>query len=118
IWQPGALGLRPELLDGRSDNGELAEDGVRLIGKNYVELRFEDRDPVQRPIPEANFVRFVSLLEEVRYRKMAQDGRAQAPSDPQLDLFLERARLGLLDQSDYLPAATARSSSVMMSAGE
>jgi hypothetical protein len=117
VWGPGALGLRAELLDGEGENGELAEDGLRLIGRNYIELAFEKGEPVQRPIPEENFVRFVSLLEDVRYRTLATDSRERPQSDPQLDLFLESARLGLLDETPGGPRPT-RADTVMMSSGE
>jgi hypothetical protein len=116
VWGPGALGLRPELLDGEGDHGEVAEGGVRLIGKNFVEIELDAREPIQGRIPEENFVRFVSLLEEARYRRMAGDGRERPAADPQLDSFLERARLGLLDDPELRP--TARSESVMMSSSE
>jgi hypothetical protein len=89
---------------------------VRLLGKTIVEIQLKGREPVQQRIPEQNFVRFVSLLEDVRYRSMAGDAREKPVSDPQLDQFLESARLGLVD--DKAPRARARATSVIMTGDE
>jgi len=104
---PGALGLRPELFDGEDENGELAEDGVFLIGQNYVSIMLVDRDPTVQAVPPDDFARFISLLEERSYERLLADGRERAEPDLQRDLFFERARLGLLDQPDMRPSATS-----------
>ncbi len=108
LWAPAALGLRPELLDGERANGEIAEDGIVLLGRNYVEISLEDRDPLVRPIPPQRFARFVALLEESSYRELATDAREEPHPDPQRDLFFERARLGLLDTPDLRPSARSQ----------
>jgi hypothetical protein len=105
LWGPAALGLRPELFDGERDNGELGEDGIFLLGRTYVEISLEGRDPLVRSIPPEPFAHFVALLEEASYHQLATDEREQPQPDPQRDLFFERARLGLLDTADLRPTA-------------
>ena len=107
LWGPGALGLRRELLDGEEENGEIAEEGITLIGKTYVRISLEGREPVMRSIPEEHFQRFVALLEDAHYRTVAQDARESPDRDLQRDLFFERARLGLLDRADARPSASS-----------
>jgi hypothetical protein len=102
-----ALGLRPELLDGEGDNGEIAEDGVTLAGQRWVRVALEDREPALQRVPAANLARLAALLDEASYRALASDPRAKPASDPQRDAFLERARLGLLDEPER--RASARS---------
>ncbi|MEE9281550.1 MAG: hypothetical protein V3V67_15365 [Myxococcota bacterium] len=116
LWGPRALGLRPELLDEERGNGEIGEDGIFLLGRNYVEISLEGRDPLVRAIPEKRFARFVALLEESSYRQLTTDDRERAQLDPQRDLFFERARLGLLDTPDLRP--TARSQAEFLSTQE
>ena len=108
LWGPAALGLRPELFDGDDDNGELDEDGIFLLGRTYVEISLEGRDPLVRSIPPEQFAHFVALLEEASYHQLATDAREQPQPDPQRDLFFERARLGLLDTADLRPTARSR----------
>ena len=107
LWGPGALGLRRELLDGEEGNGELAEEGVTLIGQTYVQVALEGRDPVIQALPEDQFARFVALLQEVYYQKLVTDERERPEIDPQRDLFFERARLGLLEHPDTRPTASS-----------
>jgi hypothetical protein len=104
---PGALGLRPELFDGEEENGELAEDGVFLIGQNYVSVALVDQEPSIQAVPPDDFALFISLLEERSYERLLEDGRERAEPDLQRDLFFERARLGLLDEPDMRPTATS-----------
>ncbi len=108
LWAAGALGLRPELFDGERANGELGERGVRLIGQSIVEIELRGRDPVRKRVAEPQFARFVTLLEEASYQRLALDPREQPAPDPQRDLFLERARLGLVADADNRPAASSR----------
>ena len=106
---PGGLGLRPELLDGKRRNGELAERGVTLVGGTFVRIELEEREPALRQLSADRFARLAALLEEARYRELAEDERERPVSDPQRDRFLERARLGLLDRPDSRPAARSES---------
>jgi len=107
LTQPGALALRPELLDGDEDNGELADEGVLLIGRTVVRIRLEGRDPVESDLGAQAFARFSSLLEAAYERGLQRDSRARPISDPQRDQFFERARLGLLDEADFRLAAAS-----------
>ena len=108
VWGPGTLGLRAELLDGDAGNGELAEEGVTLIGRTFTRVHLAGREPVVERLPAEQFARFIARLEEARYSRLAADDREQPAPDPQRDLFFERARLGLLDAADLRPAATSR----------
>ena len=116
LWGSAALGLRPELFDGEHDNGEIGEDGIFLLGRTYVEISLEGRDPLVRAIPPQQFAHFVALLEEASHHQQATDAREQPQPDPQRDLFFERARLGLLDVADLRP--TARSQAEFLSTQE
>ena len=107
VTEPGALGLRPELLDGDDDNGEISKEGVLLIGKTFVRIQFEDRDPVDVDLRTEAFARFSGLLEQAYERGLQRDPRAKPIPDPQRDQFFERARLGLLDQADFRLAAAS-----------
>jgi hypothetical protein len=107
IWGPGALGLPRTLLDGDERNGELAEEGVTLLGQTYVRVALEEREPIVESLPPEQFARFVALLQEAQYRHLVTDTREQAEVDPQRDLFFERARLGLLSQPDTRPTASS-----------
>jgi hypothetical protein len=116
LWGPGALSLRPDLLDGKRANGEIAEEGIVLLGRNFVEISLEGREPLVRPIPPERFAHFIALLEEASYRQLTTDAREEPHPDPQRDLFFERARLGLLDTPDLRP--TARSEAEFLSTRE
>jgi len=95
-----ALGVRPELLDGADENGEMAEAGITLLGQRWVEIALEDHEPLRERVPAPNLARLAALLDEGAYRSLASDPREKADPDPQRDVFLERARLGLLDDPD------------------
>jgi hypothetical protein len=112
----GGLGLRAELLDGRSDNGEIAENGVVLVGRSFVRIELEDREPVLQELPPERFARLAALLDEASYRALLRDEREKPVSDPQRDRFFERARLGLLDTPDARP--TARSDAEFLGSRE
>ncbi len=103
LWQPDALGLRPELFDG--DGDELSEEGITLLGQTAISIALEDREPELRRVPLENFARFVALLEEISYERLVSDTRERPQPDPQRDLFFERARFGLLEQPDMRPSA-------------
>jgi hypothetical protein len=115
LWAPGALGLRPELLDGKRANGEIAETGVTLLGKNVVEISLEDREPVRSLVPAEDFARFVAQLEETSHTSLARDDREKAVPDAARDAFFASSRLGVI-ASDSRPAA--RSDAVFESTEE
>jgi hypothetical protein len=116
LWGPGALGLRRELLDDDEENGELAEEGVTLLGKTNVRIALKGREPVLDAVPPEQFARFVALLQEVYYHRLATDPRDRPEVDPQRDLFFERARLGLVENPDARP--TAGSAATFLSSRE
>jgi hypothetical protein len=112
---PEGLALRPELLDGELDNGELHPDGVTLLGGRLIQLDFVDTngrerdDPVRRrqKLSEERLVRIVAILEEASLRDVLVDPDLPAEPDPDRDQFFERVRLGLTDEPDT--RATAQS---------
>ena len=116
LTEPDALGLRPELFDGDGENGELAEDGVTLLGQTLVRVDLDGAEPATMAVPPENFARFVALLEEESYRRLLADERELPEPDLQRDLFFERARLGMLEQPDMRP--TASSQAVYLSSTE
>ena len=105
LWAPGALELRPELLDGKSSNGEIAESGVVLLGRSAIEISLEDRDPVVRELPAEAFARFVAELEQISYASLTRDERETPIIDPARDAFLETSRLGVSAAPDARPSA-------------
>ncbi len=116
LWGPGALGLRPELLDETASNGELDEQGVTLVGRNVVEISLEGREPVLSQVPLADFARFVARLEQVTHQSLASDEREKASPDAARDAFLASSRMGVVDTADPRPAA--RSTAVFESTHE
>jgi hypothetical protein len=116
LLAPSALALRPELLDGSEDNGEMADGGVTLLGQRWVQIALEDRDPVRQQVPAGNLARLAALLDESAYLALASDPRERASADPQRDVFLERARLELLDEPER--RASARSQAEYLSSRE
>jgi hypothetical protein len=112
---PEGLALRPELLDGELDNGELHPDGVTLLGGRMIELDFVDEDgrergdPVRRRqmLSEERLARIVAMLEEASLRDVLVDPDLPPEPDPDRDQFFERVRLGLTDEPDT--RATAQS---------
>jgi hypothetical protein len=110
---PGALGLRPELLDGEIENGELHPQGILLLGGRTLEVALVDesgreQDPPQRPrrtVSATRLARIVALLEETALRNARIDRDAELEPDADRDLFFERARLGVTEHPDRRPAA-------------
>ena len=115
LWGPGALGIAPELLDGKRANGEIAERGVTLLGKNVIQLELEDREPMVAHVPPDDFARFVALLEETSRAGLERDEREKAVPDAARDEFLSDARLGLAGAD---PRSSARSEAVYQSTHE
>ena len=116
LWAPGALGLKKELLDGDKDNGEMADEGITLLGLTLVEISLVGKKPVVHKVPPERFTHFIAALELASYRRLVTDERELPDPDPQRDLFFERARLGLLDEPDMRPSA--RSDAVFLSTTE
>ena len=113
---PDALALRPELLDGedgqRRDGRGRRDAGRAALGAHRA--RRPRADPAARP--GGTLARLAALLDETAYLALASDPRERAASDPQRDAFLERARLGLLDEPER--RASARSEAEYLSARE
>jgi hypothetical protein len=117
LWGAGALGIAPELLDGKAANGEIAERGVTLLGKNVIQLELEGRKkPVEARVPPDDFAHFAALLEETSRASLASDERERAVPDAARDAFLASSRLGLVDSAD--PRGSARSEAVYESTHE
>ncbi len=107
LWGPDALALNPELFDEEKGDGELAEEGITLLGGTLIRIELVEMDPVVRKIPADDFARFVALLEEAAYERLLLDDRESPVPDPQRDLFFERARLGLTDRPDMRSSAAS-----------
>src|SRR5262245_23085736 len=110
------LALRPELLDGELENGELHPDGLTLIGADQIELAFvapsgrTSDEPTRRreSIGKERLARFVAQLEQSSEQIARTDRDARFEPDARRDQYFERARLGVGGEID--PRATARSS--------
>jgi hypothetical protein len=121
---PAGLGLRPELLDERAENGELHPDGVRLVGGRVLELALlapgrDDDDPPElfrREVSSERLARLVALLEETAIRNALVDPLNETAPDARRDHFFERAKLGVADTPD--PRASAASSYAFVSVRE
>jgi tetratricopeptide (TPR) repeat protein len=107
LWGPDALALNPELFDEEKGDGELAEEGITLLGGTLIRIELVEMDPEVRKIPPDDFARFVALLEEATYERLLLDERESPEADPQRDLFFERARLGLTDRPDMRSSAAS-----------
>jgi hypothetical protein len=114
LWAGDALALRKSLLDGAEGNGEIAEEGITLIGGTAVRVPFVSGEPLVERIPQERFARFVSLLELESYEQLLADARESPVPDPQRDAFFESARLGVADA----PRPTAASEAVYLSSRE
>jgi len=105
---PRGLGLKSQLLDDEAINGELHPDGVALLGGREIELSFlaESGDEDEKPrrttalLSPERFARLVSLLEETSFENSLLDSDDQIIPDAQRDVFFERARIGLADETD------------------
>jgi len=112
---PRGLALEPTLLDGSLANGELHKEGVTLLGGRVIELCFvpaggRDSDKPERrreQISAERMARLVAQLVEASHKTLLTDRDARFEPDPDRDLFLERARLGLLDHPDLRASASS-----------
>ncbi len=107
------LALRPELLDGELQNGELHPTGVTLIGAGLLELAFVapsgrmGDEPVRRRerVSEERLARLVAQLDETTEQISRTDRDLHFEPDAQRDLYFERARLGVAGSVDGRPQA-------------
>jgi hypothetical protein len=107
------LALRPALLDGELDNGELHPDGITLIGSGMIELAYvaasgsTSDEPVRRRqrISDERLARFVAQLDEATEQISRTDRDLRFEPDARRDLYFERARLGAADSVDVRPQA-------------
>jgi len=110
---PQGLALRPGLLDGDPQNGELHPEGLRFLGGRIMELAFlapsgrAKDEPVRKRerIGEERLARTVAQLEEVSLHALRSDPDAQPEHDAGRDLYFERARLGAVERPDLRPGA-------------
>lgn len=107
------LALRPELLDGELENGELHSQGVTLIGGGMIELAFigakgrAGAEPVLRRerVSEERLARLVAQLDEASEHLARTDRDLRFEPDARRDLYFERARLGVAEDIDLRPQA-------------
>ncbi len=112
---PNGLGLRPELLDGNPDNGELHPRGVTFEGGNtlavhYLNERGKKKEApvtVRQQISAERLAEIVARLEERSLALTLLDRDYEHLPDAQRDLFFERARLGVAEEK--APRHAARS---------
>jgi hypothetical protein len=105
---PDGIGLVPGLLDGEKSNGELHPDGVVLTGGRVMEFNFvgesgrERGEPMRKRkrISDERLARLVAMLDETTIENQAEDPDDFVESDPDRDLFFDRARLGVADTPD------------------
>jgi hypothetical protein len=107
------LGLNPGLLDDELANGELHPLGVTFLGARVMEFALvpesgdEDGEPVTRRerISQDRLSRAVAMLDEtVLLNDQLDDGESVTP-DAFRDHYLERARLGLVEEPDMRASA-------------
>src|SRR5690606_8751450 len=109
------VGLRPEPLDGRRENGDLHPDGVRLVGGRVLEFSLVARgrdasDPpelLHREVSDERLARLVALLEETAMRNALVDPLSETAPDARRDHFFERAKLGIADTRYPRTSATS-----------
>lgn len=120
----GGLGLRPELLNGRTEDGELHPEGVTFLGGRRIRIALvdgggdEDDDPVHvvRTVSERRLGRTAALLDTTARKNELIDPDERLGADGDRDQYMERAALGLVHETDDRP--TARSTYVYKSMRE
>ncbi|MEN8159255.1 MAG: hypothetical protein ABFS41_04190 [Myxococcota bacterium] len=110
---PQGFALKPALLDGERENGELHAEGMTLLGGDAVEFAYlgpgrgSDDPPERRRerISPERIARGVAQLEETSARLLRTDRDLEFEPDAGRDLFFERARLGVAGTADPRPEA-------------
>ncbi len=121
---PNGLGLRPELLDGNPNNGELHPQGVTFEGGTVLAVHYlnergeKKKAPVtaRQAISPERLAKIVAQLEEQSLALTLTDRDYEYAPDAQRDLFFERARLGVATEN--APRHAARSSFAFLSLRE
>jgi predicted DNA-binding protein len=110
---PYGLALNPTLLDDEVANGELHPEGITFLGGKVMEFALvpesgdKDDPPAkarERISPERLSQAVAMLDETVLLNNQIDDGEAVRP-DAFRDHYLERARLGLVDDPDMRASA-------------
>lgn len=112
---PAGLAVRSALLDGELSNGELHPDGIALLGGRIIELSFipeggdegDEADVVRERISKERLARVVAQLEESALHAIRTDRDLTSEHDAARDLYLERARLGVVDHADARAEASS-----------
>jgi hypothetical protein len=110
---PKGFALKPALLDGERENGELHAEGMTLLGGDAVEFAYlgpglgSDDPPERRRerISPERIARGVAQLEESTAQLLRTDPDLQFEPDAGRDLYFERARLGVAGTEDPRPEA-------------
>ena len=116
---PRGLGLNPALLNEDLRDGELHEEGIVLRGGRLLEIRLvaeglngslrdgDEAEPESRTLKlsKVRLKRLAASLDEAVQRNSLVDVDARQKADPNRDLFLERASLGLTEEFDTRPTA-------------
>lgn len=118
------IGLNPALLNEDLADGELHSEGIVLRGGRILEIRLIAEGSNDKGPPESRTVKLskerlrqlAAALDEAVQRNSLVDAASRFSADPNRDLFLERAGLGLTDAPDLRP--TAQSSFVYQSLRE
>ncbi len=107
------LGIQPELINGDLADGELHPTGVTLLGGR--QLRFHlipasgdaEDEPIQidKTVSKQRLSQLASVLDETTRRNQLIDTDDALAPDAGRDRYLERARLGLVDEPDMRPAS-------------
>jgi hypothetical protein len=110
---PRGFALKPGLIDGERENGELHAEGMTLLGGNTVEFSYlgpgrgSDDPPERRreQLSPERIARGVAQLEESSELLFRTDPDLRFEPDADRDLFFERARLGVAHSEDPRPEA-------------
>ena len=107
------LGLRPELLNERTEDGELHPEGVTFLGGQRIMIALldedgdEDAEPayVFRTVSQRRIGRTAALIDTTARKNQLIDPDEQLGSDGDRDQYIERAALGLTSEVDDRPSA-------------
>jgi hypothetical protein len=118
------LGLRPELLNDRVEDGEIHPEGVIFLGGRRLMITLVDEDgdeddppkEIFKTISERRIGRTAAMLDTTVRQNELIDPDERLAADGDRDQFIERAALGLTGEPDE--RATARSTYVYRSMRE